>query len=145
MVDALDGYAVAALLEVAGPGTDSPLVMVELRQLGGALRARKPGAGALGPLDGPFALFAMGVPSGLGVAEAIDERLAALRSALAPRSRGIPDLNFAERRVAIGDAIGPQAFARLAAIKAEIDPAFRFRSGHRFATASGSDGVALAA
>ena len=52
---------------IAGPGTDSPLIIVELRQLGGALRERRPGAGALGSLDGSFAFFAAGVPMEPGV------------------------------------------------------------------------------
>jgi hypothetical protein len=35
-----------ALLAAVGPGTGSPLAMVQLRQLGGALGRRAPGAGA---------------------------------------------------------------------------------------------------
>jgi len=136
MVDALDAAAIDAIVAVAGPGTDSPLVMVELRQLGGALRERKPGAGALGSLDGSFALFAMGVPMGPEVAEAIESRLEALKGALSPWSRGKPYLNFAEKRAAIGDAVGAEAFARLERIKASVDPDGRFRSGHAFATAT---------
>ena len=42
MVDALDADAIAAMVVVAGPGTDSPLIIVELRQLGGTLRERSP-------------------------------------------------------------------------------------------------------
>ena len=136
MVDALDADAIAAMVAVAGPGTDSPLIIVELRQLGGALRERRPGAGALGSLDGSFAFFTAGVPMSPEVAEAIEGRIDALKQALAPWSRGKPYLNFAERQVAIGDAIGAEAFARLEAIKASIDPDGRFRSGHAFAPAT---------
>ena len=135
MVDALDADAIEAMVKIAGPGTDSPLSIVELRQLGGALRERRPGAGALGSLDGSFAFFAAGVPMGPEVAEAIETRIEALKEALAPWSRGKPYLNFAEKRVAIGDAIGAESFARLEAIKAAIDPDGRFRSGHVFAPA----------
>ncbi len=135
MVDALDEQAIAAMLEVAGPGTESPLVMVELRQLGGALRDRKPGAGALGALDGSFALYALGVPMTPEIGEAIVARADALIEALAPWSRGKPYLNFAEKRVAIGEAIGEEAFSRLEAIKAKVDPDGRFRSGHALAQA----------
>ena len=39
-------------------------------------------------------------------AEAIERRIEALKAALAPWSRGKPYLNFAEKRVTIGDAIG---------------------------------------
>ena len=133
LVDTLDADAVAAMVDVAGPGSDSPLVVVELRQLGGALRSRKPGGGALGALEGSFALFAIGVPMGPGMTEAIEGRIDALKRALAPWSRGKPYLNFAEKRVSIGDAIGGEAFARLEGIKASVDPDGRFRSGHRFA------------
>jgi len=139
MVDALDADAIRAIVEIAGPRTDSPLIIVELRQLGGALRERKPGSGVLGALDGSFAFFAAGVPMGPGVAEAIETRIDALKDALAPWSRGKPYLNFAEKRVAIGDAVGAESFARLEAIKASIDPAGRFRSGHAFAPAQAAE------
>lgn len=146
MVDVLDADAVATMVDIAGPGTDSPLASVELRQLGGALSERRPGAGALGSLDGSFALFALGVPISPEVAEAVDSRIADLKEALAPWSRGKPYLNFAEKRVAIGDAIGAEAFARLRGIKASIDPLGRFRSGHAFATGTvDTTGDAIAA
>ncbi len=144
MVDALDADAIEGMVKIAGPGTDSPLVIVELRQLGGALRERRPGAGALGSLDGSFAFFAAGVPMGPEVGEAIGTRIEALKEALAPWSRGKPYLNFAEKRVAIGDAIGEESFARLEAIKAAIDPDGRFRPGHVLA-ADTRTRVALAA
>ena len=140
LVDELDGDAVKAIVEIAGPGTDSPLVMVELRQLGGTLRERRPGAGALGSLDGSFAFYAVGVPMGPGVAEAIETRIETIKGALAPWSRGKTYLNFAEKNVTIGDAIGAEAFTRLAAVKASVDPDGRFRSGHTFATATAAAG-----
>jgi FAD/FMN-containing dehydrogenase len=136
MIDDLDAEAVAAIVATVGPGTDSPLIVMELRQLGGALSERKPGAGALGSLDGSFALYAVGAPIGPGVAEAIVQRIGALKQALAPWSRGKPYLNFAEERVAIGHAIGDEAFARLERVKATVDPAGRFRSAHAFAPAT---------
>ena len=139
MVDALDADAIEAMVEIAGPGTDSPLIIVELRQLGGALRVRKPGAGVLGSLDGSFAFFAAGVPMGPEVAAAIELRIDALKEALAPWSQGKPYLNFAEKRVAIGDAVGAESFARLEAVKAAIDPEGRFRSGHALAPAGAVD------
>ena len=75
------------------------------------------------------------------VAEAIDGRIEALKEALAPWSRGKPYLNFAEKRVAIGDAIGAEAFARLERIKASVDPDGRFRSGHRVRHGDGLRGA----
>jgi hypothetical protein len=145
LVDDLDAEAIAAVVGTAGPGTDSPLVMVELRQLGGALRVRREGSGALGALDGSFAFYAVGVPMGPGVSEAVHARIEALKEALAPWSRGKPYLNFAEKRVAIGDAVGAEAFARLERIKASVDPGKVFRSAHRFETATQPDETAIAA
>ena len=146
MVDALDADAIDAIVAAAGPGTDSPMIIVELRQLGGTLRERKPGAGALGALDGSFAFFTAGAPVAPGLAEAIESRIDTLKAALAPWSRGKPYLNFAEKRVAIGDAIGAEAFARLEQVKAAIDPNGLFRSGHAFAASTTSvPEVALAA
>ncbi len=146
LVDALDAEAVEALVELAGPGSGSPLLMVELRQLGGALRRRTPGAGALGALDGSYAFYAIGVPFGPpGIQEAIEERLAQIKDALAPWSNGKPYLNFAEKRVAIGDAIGNDAFARLERIKASVDPGGVFRSAHRFEAGSTRSREVLAA
>jgi hypothetical protein len=140
LIDDLDGDAVKAIVEIAGPGTDSPLVMVELRQLGGTLSERRPGAGALGSLDGSFAFYAVGVPMGPGVAEAIESRIDTIKGALAPWSRGKTYLNFAEKDVTIGDAIGADAFTRLAQVKASVDPDGRFRSGHAFAPATAAAG-----
>jgi len=136
MVDDLDADAIAAIVATAGPGTDSPLILVELRQLGGALRERRPGAGILGALDGSFALFALGAPMGPGVGEAVERRIAAVKQAVAPWSRGKPYLNFADKKVALGDAVGADAFARLERIKASVDPRNVFRAAHRFETAT---------
>ena len=76
--------------------------------------------------------------------EAIEARIDALKLATSPWSRGKPYLNFAERRVSIGDAIGADTFARLERIKNTIDPEGLFRSGHAFA-ASAPAAPALAA
>ncbi len=139
MLDALDADAIDAIVAVAGPGTDSPMIVVELRQLGGTLLEHKPDAGALGALDGSFAFFTVGAPMGPGLAEAIESRITALKDALAPWSRAKPYLNLAETRVAIGDAIGADAFARLEQVKAAIDPNGLFRSGHAFEAPTHSD------
>ena len=45
----------------------------------------------------------------------------------------------------IGDAIGAEAFTRLAQVKASVDPEGRFRSGHTFATAAARGQETIAA
>lgn len=147
MLGALDARAVAAVLDVAGPGTGSPLASVELRQLGGALRRRVPGAGALGSLDGSFAFFAVGVPTAPGVAEAITARVTELKDALASWDSGQTFVNFADRRKSLADAVGKEGLARLQAIKASIDPDGVFQAGHGLSAPrdASTEGAALAA
>ena len=77
---------------------------------------------------------------GPGAGEAIESRIEAIKGALAPWSRGKTYLNFAEKSVTIGDAIGADAFTRLEQVKASVDPDGRFRSGHTFATATAAAG-----
>ena len=52
LIDELPAEAIQALIAVAGPGSGSPLAMVELRQGGGALRRATPGHGAVAGVDG---------------------------------------------------------------------------------------------
>ena len=105
--------------------------MVELRQLGGALRerARRRRARRARRLVRFFASARRWGPARRGGRA----RIGAIKGALAPWSRGKPYLNFAEKQVAIGDAVGAEAFARLERIKASVDPDGGFRSAHRFA------------
>jgi FAD/FMN-containing dehydrogenase len=141
---ALDADAVAALLEVAGPGTDSPLVSVELRQLGGALRRRVPGAGAQGALEGSFAFLAVGAPVGPGVGEAIMARVDALKAVLARWDSGATFVNFADTRKTLADAIGEHGVARLQVIKEQIDPDGMFRLGRSLAVTGPGDAAVAA-
>ncbi len=58
----LPAAGVDELVDAVGPESGSPLAMVELRQLGGALRRHAPGAGARATLPGSLVLMALGVP-----------------------------------------------------------------------------------
>ena len=51
LLDELPPAAIDAIVEAAGPGSGSPLLSLELRQLGGALNDAPPDAGALATLD----------------------------------------------------------------------------------------------
>lgn len=121
---------VAALLETAGAGTNSPFVSVELRQLGGALGRVAPGAGALATLDAAFALYAVGIPFDEEAAGAIHERLGVLRAALAPWEAERRYANFTEEDVDASCLYAPAALERLAALKAALDPEELFQPIH---------------
>lgn len=130
MLRALPATGLDALLELADPANGSPLLMVELRHLGGALRQAPQDAGALGSLDGEYAFFALGIPVGPDVAAAIEAHLALTRAALAPYESGSAYSNFAERPVDTATMYGAGAYRRLREIKAAFDPDDLFRSNH---------------
>ena len=118
--------AVEAFLDATAPGR-SPVMMAELRLMGGAL-ARPPAVpNAVGGRSAAVNLHAVGVLApqiATLVPVAVEELLARLR----PWSTGASLVNFAgapgplaDERVSAG--VGAQACARLAALRAATDPA----------------------
>ena len=61
LLDDFPAEAIAALVAITGPGTDSPLVSLEIRHLGGAAGRADPEHGVLSAIDSPYALFAVGM------------------------------------------------------------------------------------
>jgi len=107
----------------------SPLLSAEIRHLGGALGRVRPGAGALASLEAPFAFFAVGIAMTPQLKEAVESSVQRVQTALARWDAGVEYLNFAERRRP------PKRFfngstARLAEVKAAVDPANVIRSNH---------------
>src|SRR5215210_9538240 len=111
VLDRLTPAAIDALVEAVGPGSGSPLLSVELRQLGGAIGVPPAEHGALAKIGGEFALFAVGIAMDAGAA-------------------GRRYLNFTE------SPTDPRAFfpdatlERLRAVKTAYDPAGVFLSNH---------------
>ena len=135
MLGAMPSAAIDALLDVTDPAAGSPLLMVELRHLGGALGRVPAGAGALGAFNGEYLFFAAGLPVDAGVAAAIEAHLALVRGALAPYESGSAYLNFAERPIDAATIYRPRAYERLREIKAAYDPEDLFLSNHPIAPA----------
>ena len=127
--------AIDAVLEVAGPEAQTPLLQVEMRQLGGALGEAAPGSGAVGGLEAGFALFAVGLPMAPGHAEAIAASLAGLRSAVGPWTTERRYLNFTDDAVDAATLYPSPAHRRLAELRARIDPDAVFQANHEIAGA----------
>jgi hypothetical protein len=87
------------------------------------------GAGALGSLAGDFAVAAVGVPMGPVTPEAVHEALKGLSEALEPWNTGITYLNFSERPSDAATAFSEDDYARLRAVKADLDPDKVIRGG----------------
>ena len=122
--------AADAFIEVGGPGSGSPLLFLELRQLGGALAEAPDGAGALSALTDEYTLFGGGIAMDEGMAQAVGAHIERVLEAMAPWSAGVY-LNFCET---LGGG-APRAFdeasyARLRDVKARYDEGDLFRSNH---------------
>jgi FAD/FMN-containing dehydrogenase len=125
----LPADAVERLVEVAGPGSGSTLISVEVRHTGGALARRAEGAGALAALPGEYATFAVGLAGDEASAAATTEQAARVADALAPWDAG-RYLNFTEQPVDAAGFYDAATLERLRRIRAERDPAGTFLSNH---------------
>jgi UDP-N-acetylenolpyruvoylglucosamine reductase len=140
-----DGMALAdltpetvnALVAVAGPCSGSPLVSVELRQLGGAIAEESPDHGAVGALDAGFLLFAVGMAVDLETTRFIQARVEALKAALAPWVADRGQFNFSDTPVDGESLYSPETYRGLQWVKAAYDPGELFRASHPIRPAAG--------
>ncbi|MGH3012789.1 MAG: FAD-binding oxidoreductase, partial [Gaiellaceae bacterium] len=118
-----------ALVAVAGPCSGSPLLSVELRQLGGAVAEPSSEHGAVGAIDAGFALFAAGMGADEEMARFVEARVTALKAALRPWTADRSYFNFADSPN--GESFfPPETYRGLQWIKAAYDPAELFRASH---------------
>jgi len=134
----LDDGAIDALLAVAGADApaDYPLLVIELRQLGGAIGVAPAGAGARGSLDGSFALFGAGLLMDPSALPPIESALVEMRTAMAPWDTGGAYLNFEERGDSARRFFDPETYERLVAVRGEWDPARRLVASHAITEAA---------
>jgi FAD/FMN-containing dehydrogenase len=130
MLSDLTAEAVDAILAAAGPQVDIPLIMVELRHLGGALSRQADVPNAVPGRNAAFSFLVIGplVPE---LAEIVPAVGAAVLGAVAPFALPGAMLNFAghaapEQLLA---AWAPVDRERLLKIKASYDPTNMFRTG----------------
>jgi hypothetical protein len=132
MLSELSPEAIQTLVEVAGAGSDSPLIMLELRQLGGALARSAGHLSTMGKGDSKFIMKGVGPAFTPEMAEGVVTYLARVAGATRPFQTGDTCVNFmglegasAER---VKAAYVPEDFERLVALKNRYDPhnVFRF-------------------
>ena len=136
LLDDLPAAAIDALVATAGPDSGSPLVSVEVRQLGGALGRPAAAGGALSHVEAEFALYGVGIAMSPVMGAAAATHVDVIREALSSWESDTTYLNFAERDIAGDRLFGPYAHHRLRAVKAAYDPADLFRSNHPVAPAA---------
>jgi FAD/FMN-containing dehydrogenase len=126
--------AVEAFVETAGRGSGSPLMIAELRQLGGALARRPERHGALPTIDGAFAMFAGTPPEDWMHGREILEYAQRLGEAMAPWCNGRSYLNMAEQPTDTRTAFGEAEYERLLAVRARVDPDGAMHANHPIAS-----------
>jgi FAD/FMN-containing dehydrogenase len=122
--------AIDSLVRVAGAGSGSPLLTLEVRHLEGELARPRPGNGVLSAIEARFAVFAAGIAATPEMGAAVRAHIELFQAALAQWDSGRDYLNFTERRERGQRFFGSKAFARLQAVKARVDPQDVFRSNH---------------
>jgi hypothetical protein len=107
-------------LDAFSAAVQPPLLVGELRHLGGALSRVPENAGALGSLQGDYALVGGGI-----VAESkqeLDAALVRLRAATAAYETGALYPNFTEWPAAVSRFYTDAVYARLQRVRARVDP-----------------------
>ena len=136
LLDELPPAAIDAIVETAGPGSSSPLLSVEVRQLGGALTTAPPNAGALATLDHAFLTFGVGMVVDPAMARAIKGRLDVVADTLAPWDSGVKFANFIDVPIDARACYPPETFDRLQEVKRRYDPGDLFRANHPIPSAA---------
>jgi FAD/FMN-containing dehydrogenase len=132
LLSALPAEAIDAVLAAAGPGVDVPLIMAELRHMGGALSRPPARPNAVPGRSAAFSVFALG-PGVPALAQAVPAAAGRLLDALAPWHCPELLINFLGSDLTPDDvaaAYPAQVAARLQEYKARFDPHGLFRHGH---------------
>jgi hypothetical protein len=130
LLDGLTPAAVTAFVAVAGPGSSSPLVAAELRQLGGGLRRAPVEHGAMPTLEAAFALLAVGAARDAETGAAVEAHAHGLTEVMAPWSSQRSYLNFAGRPTDTRTAFDAESHRRLEAVRAQVDPTGLLLANH---------------
>jgi hypothetical protein len=135
LIGELPDEAIDAWVGAAGPGSGSPLLLSELRHLGGAAGRPADGAGALSHLDAGYGMYSVGMPMTPELGEAIPVHLDTLAEAMRPWGAGVY-FNFAERPADLNAILPPGVCARLAEVKRAHDPDERIVANHTVSAAA---------
>lgn len=130
ILDELPPGAIEAILDAAGAGVQTPLLVVDVRMLGGALSRHDPRGGAIDHFPGRYLVYMIGITPSPEAAEAAEAATVSLISSLEPWRAERDYANFAEsdRRP---EALYPDdVLERLRAVKRRVDPADSIRGCH---------------
>jgi hypothetical protein len=122
LLTGLDDEAIDALVAAVGDPATCPLMLVQIRGLGGAFAEEAPGGGAVRPVPEPFQVFALGVPAAPELAAAIPMGFAAVDAAVCRFVSAQRMPNFIGEVQDDTTGYDPARLERLRTIKRERDP-----------------------
>jgi FAD/FMN-containing dehydrogenase len=133
LLQTLPPEAIDEIIRAAGAAASSPLVSLELRQLGGELGRARPENGALAAVHADYALYAVGIAPTPEAATAVTAHLEIVKDAMNPWAAEQTYLNFAETSRDPRTLWTKQAHDRLRRIKTAVDPTNLIQSNHPLA------------
>ncbi|MGN6030937.1 MAG: FAD-binding oxidoreductase [Thermomicrobiales bacterium] len=130
-LDALDEATIDRLLAVAGEGVETPVMMIDIRYIAGAVDRMPRRGGVANRHDAPMAVMLGAVVFDPAMGPAVHAALAEVKAALSPAASRSLLLNFLH----LGDASEEQVracfakddYLRLRQVKADLDPGNMFR------------------
>ncbi|HEX6228073.1 MAG TPA: FAD-binding oxidoreductase [Solirubrobacterales bacterium] len=134
LIRELPDEAINAFVSVADPVAGSPLLLTELRQLGGALGREAENGGALAKLDAAFVMLGVGMPMTPEAGEAIDAHYDRQEETMAPWAADGGYLNFADRPAPLEAILPADVCERLAEVKRRWDPDGMIVANHPVST-----------
>ena len=127
----LSPEAIDKLVEVAGVNSNSPLILLEIRQLGGALERPPADLSPIGRRDSKFTMEGVGATPTPEVAQAVQAHLAYVAEEMSPYETGATYVNFLELDGATPErvraAYSSEDWERLVGLKDRYDPNNLFR------------------
>ncbi len=138
LVRELTADAITALVELAGPDSGSPLVMLELRTLGAALAGPDDALSPIAHSDAAFSLNAIGITPDAERTAAVRTHLDKVRTRMAPFATGHTYVNFLDLDGATPErvraAYSDRDWRRLVELKSRYDPRNLFRFNRNIPT-----------
>jgi FAD/FMN-containing dehydrogenase len=126
----LSDFPLEAIEPLVASFVGSPLLHIEIRQLGGAAAVRSPEHGVLDAIDQPFVAFTFGLAPDAGALAAVEQHVNEILGVLGPWDSGRRYLNFAETSVDPRSIFPSDTHERLLEVKARYDPTNLFRANH---------------
>jgi FAD/FMN-containing dehydrogenase len=126
----LSDEAIDAWVGVAGVDSGSPLLLSELRHLGGALGRPAEDGGALEKIDAEWVLYSVGMPMTPELGEAIPAHINRIEETMAPWGGDGAYFNFSDRPKHVDHILPADVCARLREVKERWDPDNRIVANH---------------